>query len=1034
MKQRKIYGDITAVLAVLLLVVLLLDLTGVSSWANLFKDGSLSVPEAYAEQITTYDNGDFVYSYTEEHIAMDVDESVIYVDDLVDVFLTEEVSKSEKQKLAAQVNGTIVTDISGIINMMQILVDAEDYDEICQYAEILNENETVRSATYDVPYFMEDAYTDTNPWSSVVSYIPGAGAYLLEGDENDPDGANWYAEAIGAYTAWSYEDYCTSDVAVGVIDTTVQTSHEDLSVCTQLENSSDSAQDHGTMVAGIISADDNEIGLRGIASSSNYNLSVYCIDRTKLNITRASGSGTYFLDSTSGTFAEWIKLLLEKDVKVINMSFGITVYTEENYKSLRGSEDGAYMTLFNSNIDYDEYLETLEIISNHISKMCISMMISLLDAGQDFLIVQAAGNGWNNGNDGHDSCYCTGFFCGIQIDLYTEETIDYYQEIEEHILIVGAVENSKHDGDYLMTSYSNYGKQVDICAPGNDIFALTTTGYETKDRGGTSAAAPMVTGAAALLWSIEPSLTASDVRLYLLSSAKTSAISSASVDAEYTYPMLNVGAAVEALLEDRSNLGSYSGMVYDSLTNDPIEGATVTISSIPEEQAEADSFLEQLWDDLTDTIKSLWSWDGAWSAADVAVSATTNEGGLFLIDVDAGITAGEYSLTCEADGYYTYSETITVEPSGDSSYSVFYPEAIYMVPLDEESDTLQDQDNETANEAENTPSDPLESQIASLVDEYGVINTGSETYDVNFTTNKHSEAFSSQRITGLLCADIYDYDSDGTNELMVLRVDPGSFAAGDLDFASTNLIVSVYEPSDTEAVLADEKEMTLYCGVAWAYASNAFSLFRYASSLGDDYQPADEVYPVWLALDYLYYENTSSKLSYGIVALAYDEETLSLADGIESNEEPAENYVNMYVAKNDKALTNLTGRIARNGYTGWCNEGEDNGDGFYEYDFQSSASGVFADYVEYRDIHYDLLLMRFGLLEETFRSNYGDMDFSSVSGLTEIIGLSPSELYRSNANTSDGITNLCSIQTPWFQGGVTLTCEDNTGLLDGYRY
>lgn len=538
-----------------------------------------------------------------------------------------------------------------------------------------------------------------------------------------------------------------------------------------------------------------------------------------------------------------------------------------------------------------------------------------------------------------------------------------------------------------------------------------------------------------MLWPIEPSLTASDVRLYLLRSAKTSAISSAVVNPEYTYPMLNVGAAVEALLEDRANLGTYSGMVYDSLTNEPVEGATVTISSIPEEQAEADSFLEQLWDNLTDTIKDLWSWDGAWSNADVAVSATTNEAGLFLIDVDEGITAGEYILTCEADGYYTYSETITIEPNGDSSYSVFHPEAIYIEPLSEDNGDIEAEN--AISEAENITSNPLEAKIASLVDEYGVIDTGTETYGDDSSSGSEEEVIA-QRITGLLCVDIYDYDSDGTDELMVLRVEPGSFSLGDSDCGDTHLIVSIYEPSDTEAVLADEKKMTLQCGLAsWTNISSAFHLFRYLCYPGDDYQPEGMEYPVWLGLDYLYFSShtsgTGGKLSVGLVALSYDGETLSLADGIEGIEVPSENYVAMYMAQNDDALTNLTGRIVRNGYTGWYDGQKDNGDAFYEYDFQSSASGEFTDYTEYRDIHYSLLLFRFGLLEETFRSNYGDMNFSSVSGLAEIIGLSPSELYRSNANAEEGITDLCSIQTPWFQSGIMLTCEDNTGLLDAYR-
>ena len=67
-------------------------------------------------------------------------------------------------------------------------------------------------------------------------------------------------------------------------------------------------------------------------------------------------------------------------------------------------------------------------------------------------------------------------------------------------------------GTNILAGFSNYGKQnVDVFAPGAKIYSTTPENeYDTK--GGTSMAAPAVAGAAALVWSQYPKLSAAQVK------------------------------------------------------------------------------------------------------------------------------------------------------------------------------------------------------------------------------------------------------------------------------------------------------------------------------------------------------------------------------------------------------------------------------------------------------------------------------------------------------------------------------------------
>ena len=116
------------------------------------------------------------------------------------------------------------------------------------------------------------------------------------------------------------------------------------------------------------------------------------------------------------------------------------------------------------------------------------------------LMIHAAGNDGAN-TDSTDNFPNARYLAGGQAERWLE---------------VGA--SSWRGGTHLAADFSNYGRGVDLFAPGEDILSTVPgNGYERES--GTSMAAPVVTGVAALLMAYFPELNALDVKHVLVNSA-----------------------------------------------------------------------------------------------------------------------------------------------------------------------------------------------------------------------------------------------------------------------------------------------------------------------------------------------------------------------------------------------------------------------------------------------------------------------------------------------------------------------------------
>ena len=129
----------------------------------------------------------------------------------------------------------------------------------------------------------------------------------------------------------------------------------------------------------------------------------------------------------------------------------------------------------------------------------------------------------------------------------------------ENVVSVGAVEGVVPEA---LADFSNRGSLLDLLAPGEEVVSSGPDG-KASTWDGTSQAAPHVTSAVLLLRQIAPSLIPETMRDWLKETGK-SVYDSRS---RKTYPLLDVYAATQPLVEDTDCDGNMSNDVIDLLFN-----------------------------------------------------------------------------------------------------------------------------------------------------------------------------------------------------------------------------------------------------------------------------------------------------------------------------------------------------------------------------------------------------------------------------------------------------------------------------------
>ncbi|MDJ1467552.1 S8 family peptidase [Xanthocytophaga flava] len=196
-----------------------------------------------------------------------------------------------------------------------------------------------------------------------------------------------------------------------------------------------------------------------IAAVRDNNLGIKGVSNaTKIMVLRVVPNG----DERDKDVANSIRYAADNGAKVINMSFG------KSYSWNKGVVDEA--------VKYA--------------------------ASKDVLLIHAAGNDAQN-ND--------------EADNFPNDEDDNAKEIVNNWVEVGA--SSWKPGEQGIGNFSNYGKNsVDVFAPGVAIHS-TTPGSKYADHNGTSMAAPVVSGVAALIRAYYPKLKAAQVKEILMKSA-----------------------------------------------------------------------------------------------------------------------------------------------------------------------------------------------------------------------------------------------------------------------------------------------------------------------------------------------------------------------------------------------------------------------------------------------------------------------------------------------------------------------------------
>jgi len=537
-------------ISVFIVLVFFLSMSGCSALGDFDDYNSHQPVKVVDEQIKQVIEENTLYSPSPFSFAKDIETGEYYVNNIVIIFLKDGTTREQIDSLISSVDGKIVGELP-IINQIQVQISARTLEKLKVLCEELKKNEIVDDAMYDPVAEMETSslLVPNDPWLTDKYKL-----LTNDWNETNPDGLNWWSEAIQVQSAWQYNDLYQR-IKIGIVDAGVNPNHEDLKTIITFVDSFNDTHNHGNHVAGIIAAEaNNGIGITGIVWNCDLMSYDWGYDRSAIKPNLAS-----YNEILGGT-----AILIAAGAKVINLSCGLAMYNR-------------------TKLSEEEFFRTGYTASRYIAP--------LIADGYDFVIVQSAGNGSiitekklfgliTDKSVESVNANQNGYFTSVdESNCYTMPgvTVD---DIVERIIVVGAAEQ-KPDGGYMQAYFSNAGPRVDICAPGVDILSCYNNGYMLDS--GTSMAAPIVSGVAGLVWSANPSLNGKMVKQIICDPANSiydvEDNPSEKHPLEYNYRMVNAKLAVEAAINYNISAVRCNiiGKVCSAADRSVIEDAHITV-------------------------------------------------------------------------------------------------------------------------------------------------------------------------------------------------------------------------------------------------------------------------------------------------------------------------------------------------------------------------------------------------------------------------------------------------------------------------
>lgn len=484
-----------------------------------------------ANNIAQFEDKDDVFYEPEEESISALEDSTTYINDAITVFFSDDATLLDKKKVVKALDGEIVGKVD-FMNEYEIKIERSDFYEINNLCDELMENDKVEFASCSLAEKITPDYVPNDPWN------------LTDWDDDALDRrslySNWWIKATDTDKAWDYDEYF-SDIDVGIVDTGFDPTHEDLEGKIVFPNEffekNNAPSYHGNHVAGIIGAtQDNEKGLTGIVRDGK----LVCIDW------EANEEQGQKWNNSARIMTGFVNAV-RAGAKVVNFSLGSSG------------------TIKNG-------IDRLQIVKDTQGKFNSYYIAKMLQRGYDFICCQSAGNGvYKNDKFAYAvDASNNGTFCPITVDNAVKTVNGVTpQEIVDRIIIVAAAKFTGFN-TYEQADFSNGGSQVSICAPGYDIYSTYYKG-DGKDYNycsyaylkGTSMAAPIVTGIASLVWSVNPSFTGAQVKHFVCDEENTKyevADSSSELHLPTgTMRMVNAQLAVEAAIKECENYGTVTG-------------------------------------------------------------------------------------------------------------------------------------------------------------------------------------------------------------------------------------------------------------------------------------------------------------------------------------------------------------------------------------------------------------------------------------------------------------------------------------------